>query len=114
MLYSNPPVVFYCNTHYDLDPPIDLNPLVVQAFENKAILVIAARDRQISRVSDSLANNQTTVCGWWNLDEIITTPDDIYQYDIVVILNQDRIHKVYRNRFSQIVSRCKQYIPKTY
>lgn len=91
---------------------MDINPLIVEAYPDRNILIIAARDRQVSRSSDCITGQRFVVCGWWNLDEVIDKPDDIDYYDIVVILNKERIHETYHTRFDQVVSRCKQYTPK--
>jgi len=79
-------------------PICDLNPLILQAYPNKEILVICAREGQQIRLSRK-AN--LTVASWWD-NEIFNDTDKLNSFDVVVILDRDRIDPIFHAMLSWV------------
>ena len=93
--------LYYCNTVYSCKPPSDINPLILQKYKGKSILVLCCRDGQMTRI-DKLALNNVYHYGWWKLKDIGFVDEDGYidyeeldQWDLVVILDKKRIQEIY-------------------
>lgn len=91
--------LFYCHTHYDLKPPVDINPLILQRYPTETILVLCAREGMVKRIDKMKAApdypypKQTILAlGWWDLKgEISATL--VLECDVVVVVGKDRIDK---------------------
>jgi len=63
----------YCNTLYEYQPPIDINPLLLELYKDKKVLALCARDKMIERITARQQNvvslfypNQKLLpMGWW-------------------------------------------------
>lgn len=104
------PKVHYCCSQYD-QVVTDLNPLIPQAYPLKDILVICARDQQQIRLS--CKENYTdflTVSSWWD-NEPFNDVDKLTSFDVVVILDRDRIDPSFRPMLEWVerVLGCKLY-----
>jgi hypothetical protein len=112
--------IHYCNTHYDISPPIDINPLILQRFSDKVILVLCARDGQVKRINNlTVRNPDLTVipCGWWNLQEFQIfregkiNRDVLNTFDVIVILDRTRIHKTFMPHVEELEEILKCSLP---
>jgi hypothetical protein len=92
------PQLFYCNSIYR-KTICDLNPLIPVAFRDKKILVIPARQQQVKRIKKTY--NNISCIGWWDLqktgmiDVNLNTTNLMHNYDIIVIIDRDRIDMVH-------------------
>ena len=84
------PKAYYCCSQYD-QVITDLNPLIPQAYPFKDILVICARDQQQIRLTcKKNCTENLTVASWWD-NEAFNNTDKLNNFDVVVILDRDRI-----------------------
>jgi len=91
------PKVHYCDSIYN-KPIQDLNPLILQAYPGKDILVICAREGQQIRLSRQ-AN--LYVASWWE-PEHFNDINKLLSFDVVVILDRDRIDPMFHNMLSWV------------
>ena len=81
----------YCNTTYTTDPPTDINPLILQLYQEGILLALCARSSMIKRIdnikSSDISNLIITPMGWWQLVD----PGFVLNYDVVVIIGRDRV-----------------------
>jgi hypothetical protein len=89
--------VHYCDSIYN-KPIQDLNPLILLAYPDKDILVICAREGQQIRLS-RLA--KITVASWWDHDQF-NDEDKLLSFDVVVILDRDRIDPLFSDMLSWV------------
>lgn len=99
----------YCNTIYGDGWIVDLNPLIVQAYPNKRILVLCARDGQEARLEKVTAENKNIhILGWWFMDPDPTLAQMfVKDYDIVVILSKDRIDRLFMPLLDAVETACR-------
>jgi hypothetical protein len=101
------PKLYYCNTHYTTSPPTDINPLLLQRYPNHKMLVLCAREPMIKRI-DALCLPRVLCVGWWDLEEAglfergFLCFDELYSYDVVVIIGRDRIDNSFCSILKQI------------
>ena len=115
------PRLHYCNTIYDYNPIQDVNPLILQRYFDGQVLVLCAREGQVTRVNKMLASNdysytdQVVLCyGWWdvsNMGLFLPTgelvPDELMSYDAVVILDRHRIDPIFLEILDVVETACK-------
>ena len=96
--------LFYCNTIFGVSPPSDINPLILQRYRGKKILVLCCREGQLIRLRRLQINPETLLlaCGWWDAKEagIVTeegflNKKELLNWDVVVILCRERIQDLY-------------------
>ena len=46
--------LYYCKTHYNVDPPVDINPLILEAGKDLNIFAICARESMVRRIDKML------------------------------------------------------------
>ena len=86
----------YCETHYHVDPPVDINPLILQAYSKRKILVLCSRQSIIDRI-EKLKLKNVLACGWWEGEEIdlftsgYLNETELSTYDVVVVIGKKRI-----------------------
>jgi hypothetical protein len=93
----------YCNTNYDVDPPLDINILLLQLYKDSKLLVLVSRENQKERLLDYLEEcliehkNDITVAGWWELEEVDLIQQkkmnihELFKYKAIIIISRDRI-----------------------
>jgi hypothetical protein len=92
----NLPKLYYCETHYNCNPPVDINPLIIQRYNNYKILVFCPREQVLVRVCRLNLPNLLAV-GWWELEDIglvkngFLDKEELYYNDIVVIIGKRRV-----------------------
>ena len=84
------PKVHYCDSIYN-KPVQDLNPLILQAYPKKNILVICAREGQQIRLSKQ---THIVVASWWDTDHF-NSLQKLLSFDIVVILDRKRVDPIF-------------------
>lgn len=103
------PKLYYCNTHYDCHPPVDINPLILSRHSQSKILALCAREGMVKRISkqDRLPYSQfpsATIhaVGWWDMQKVgLVTPqgylatDQLLCYDVIVIVGRNRIDSIF-------------------
>lgn len=100
--------LYYCKTHYDCEPPVDINPLITRRYPQGKILVLCARDGMVKRISKlSFAEYpeiNVAPIGWWEFKDyglidqyshLIST--EILDNDAVVIIGRDRIDPIFHS-----------------
>lgn len=93
--------VHYCETNYSHEPPIDVNPLIWQAYPKGKILILCAREGMKKRIK-SLQKENIDIVGWWELDKYnlviynCLNREKLLSYTTVVIIGRNRIHEIYR------------------
>lgn len=97
------PKLYFCNTIYSCEPPNDINPLLLELYKEKKMLVLCARDRQANRIkklleTEDFKGRQVYPIGWWEFEEngLFTEKGDInYQVltmvDCIVVLDKERV-----------------------
>lgn len=104
------PRLFFCNTLYSQDVPIDINPLILAANPGKRTLVIAAREGSIHRIQKLKLN--VDVYGWWELkDKGFFSKDGISyaafgKYEIIIVVSKERINSSFYNMLHNVQSFC--------
>lgn len=96
--------LYYSNTIFSVSPPQDINPLILEIYRGKRILVLCCRDGQIIRLRkrESDCGAFLAYRGWWDAQKIGIVNSDGYidreqllSWDAVVILCRDRIQDLY-------------------
>lgn len=111
------PRLYYCNTIYKVDPPSDINPLILQKYKNKHILVLCAKEAQVIRINILIKNRDyvdyITHYGWWDIENNELVNDygiiktfELERYDAVVILDKRRIDPMFYKYLGQVEARC--------
>jgi signal recognition particle GTPase len=96
--------LYYCNTHYNTFPPVDINPLLLRKYSNEKILVICARQGMIKRIdnasqvrAETYPKQSVVTCGAWELEtKGLVTPQGVNrirlsEYDVIIVVGRTRI-----------------------
>jgi hypothetical protein len=76
------------------DQPIrDLNPLILEAYAKKKILVMCAREGQSIRLGKKALPYDITIVGWWDVRQRHT----LLGYDVAVIVDRDRVDPLFHD-----------------
>ena len=95
----------YCKTNYTTKPPLDVNPLLLQKYRDKNLLIIASKEQQYDRLLEYIRecpidhNCKVFVSSWWDLEGdlgLLTTTGEIsakplLYFDGVVIIGRERV-----------------------
>jgi hypothetical protein len=116
------PKLYYNNTIYpkdreDIHLISDVNPLLFQRYPTSQILIICAREGQVIRLRklliDKYAHCPYLCLGWWDLFALdLTKAPDVIDtqvlctYDVVVILDKERIDERFSSLFQQVIKSC--------
>lgn len=108
------PVIHYCNTNYQTQPPVDINPLILQRYKSAHILVLCAREQMVSRIEEMIETNGTSIdqnicpMGWWQLSLQEESIDD---FDVIVIVGKDRVDERFHEMMKVVEDKCSKYRP---
>lgn len=115
------PILHYCNTNYITFPPTDINPLLLIKYSQSMILVLCAREGQTKRIRTTIQQNpklNLVCCGWWETSELGITNwqeqpiySELYKYDVVIILDKNRIDSRFKEKVKWIEHACTPYTP---
>ena len=105
----------FCNTIYSCNPPSDLNPLILDAYKDKKVLAIVAREQQGTRISqaysDKIKDGSLTILGWWDFPVLgLFTPQgqliykELTRFNAIVIISKDRIDEAFDPIYKALVS----------
>lgn len=95
-MIKNKTRLHFCETHYSVKPPVDINPLVLELYKDKKVLAICAKQQMVDRI-DKLEIPRLLACGWWEVEEIDLYPQgyldysELFSYDVVVVIGRKRI-----------------------
>jgi hypothetical protein len=106
----------YSETNYSELPPLDINPLLLQLYRNKDVLVICSRQGMKQRIDQLIEDRdplhtecRLRVIGIWEEDKSATfTRGCITMHDAVIIIGKDRIHEDYFPILCHIKNTCGQ------
>ena len=91
--------LYYCCSMYE--PVIqDINPLILLAHPKDDILIICARDGQEIRLN-KFPDHRITVASWWEPWDF-ATEEKLLNFDVVVILDRDRIDPIFYPRLEVV------------
>ena len=101
------PRLYYCDTNYDVSPAQDLNPLLPQLYQGRALLALCAREQQVIRLQKLVESNLYGTCkvvalGWWELE----AAGKITDYNAVVIIGKNRIHPLFWHALEKVKDVC--------
>lgn len=100
--------LYYCETHYNIKPPMDINPLLLRLYKNNKMLVICTREGMKTRIEKFKRSDEyhgpeeLSVCGIWELEkaglieEGVFIKDIFETYDAIVIIGRERAHDSYK------------------
>jgi hypothetical protein len=102
----------YCKTNYNLTPPLDINPLLLQKYKDKNLLIIVSKEQQEDRLLRYLSECpidhgcKVFVSSWWDLEgdfglSLIgeTSLNPLAGFDGIVIVGRERVDA----KFEQLV-----------
>lgn len=100
-------ILYQCETHYDQQPPIDINPLLLHLYKKNKMLVICTREGMKTRIQEMRVKNdyvgpELVVCGIWELDkcglfeEGVLIRSILESFDAVVLIGKNRAHPAYQ------------------
>ena len=108
------PRLHYCDTNYNLEPPLDINPLILQLYEGEDLLVICARKGMEIRINHLLETDEmyskcrVKVKGIWIEDTVATfTRGYLTMFKGIVIVGKTRIYEDYLSILTFIESVCR-------
>ena len=114
--------IHYCNTIHKYEPIQDINPLLLEKYYNKKLLIFCAKKEQAQRINDSLdlitkkfSKIKIYVAGWWELKEkglIHPLTKQFFKqaliiHDAIVILDKKRIDKEFLSFLHCVEKFCK-------
>ncbi len=88
------PKIYFCSTHYNTLPPVDINPLILRLYPTGQLLAICAREGMKLRI-DKMTSSSTyqgpkiDTIGAWELDKAYR----LSAYDAIVVIGKGRIDK---------------------
>lgn len=100
--------VHTCETHYNVKPPVDINPLLLQVYGKKdKLLVLCAREGMVQRISmmkenDGYKGPKLEVVGVWDaIDKEIFVNGKanvalLKKFNAVVIIGKSRAYEGYK------------------
>lgn len=95
--------LYYCYTNKNIDPPIDVNPLIYKAFPDCKILVLASceeeRDRIVAFVNQDEKLIGKVSCIMWNqlfsigliTSENTIDMEKLLEWNIIVVVNKQNL-----------------------
>jgi len=112
LLFSKDPMtrLHHCNTHYHIDPPVDINPLILERYKTGKVLALCARQEMVKRIDtlmntdDFYPNIHLVAYGWWDAKDMGLVDKDepndlqlheLLSYDAVAIICRSRIHQAF-------------------
>ena len=112
--------LYFCETHYNSKPPIDINPLILQRYKNNNICALCAREGTKIRINKlrnlGLIPNVKGIYGIWELkyeDFLLENgclKDYIKNmYDVFVVIGKNRVYKEYSFLLKKITNAIKCY-----
>jgi hypothetical protein len=89
----------------------DINPLLLELYKERKMLVLCARDGQQKRILAKKLEQKVDVVGWWELMEKGFIDDFgsfgfLYSYDVIVVLDPPRIHPSFKPLYSKVLESC--------
>jgi len=118
--------LFQCNTHYGIDPPMDINPLILEKYQRSRVLVLCAREQQCQRIYKLMQDVEfypdmhLVAYGWWEAEKMGLVDMDelcykeVASYDAVIVLNRNRIHPLFAPLLEEVeeLLECKLLLPE--
>lgn len=107
--------LYFCNTHYNVRPPVDINPLILQRYnrQDDKICVICTKEGSKIRInklrSQGLIPQVKGIYGIWEIkyEDFLNSDGTLKSYiknlyNVFVVINQERIYKEYSYLLSKI------------
>ncbi len=105
-----------CNTIYQGETITDINPLLIELYKTKKMLVFCARDGQQKRILKTPIPSTMKVdtVGWWELKAVDFIDDfggfnfkKLLSYDVVIVLDPARIDESFHKPYKLVVDTLK-------
>lgn len=105
------PILHTCETIYSDHGEIsDINPLLLQRYRGKRLLVICARDAQVFRIKEKYPD--IPVFGWWEAAFFKKVDEHLAKSDVVILVGRSRIDELFDSIVTYVEKACTKYSPK--
>jgi hypothetical protein len=111
------PRLYTCCTTYQGETITDINPLLIELYKTKTMLVFCARDKQQERILKTPIppTMKLDVVGWWELKAVGFIDDfggfnfkKLLAYNAIVILDPKRIDDSFLGPYKVVMDTLKQ------